>query len=332
MNDYANKSGYKKTINVVNYTGNGMKKRAPGPPPAKPPPKRPDKVNDTPSSESGSGSAGVLVKVIPTRTTPPDACLWPEFKDGAIPFGQLKDGAMVDGIRHKAPPLTPEKRVEEMMSPAQKGLMVSSEYVRQPIRSEMIWEYAYSRANSSKLLAEERMKYYEQDKKCIMQKIIFFVTKFYANVSPEKRVKDLRWSWIEIVAEIKMIMIKMLARSKDVRMMGNGIASQYGKLTAHQMMDESLVYYSMANLDKMLDLREAMYAMMALSMSTLTPREYDDLVLMFVANPEIQRDRMQWHNHWGLPDPNDQDEKDKFWKYVISGVETIEHTNGLPQF
>ena len=182
---------------------------------------------------------------------------------------------MVDGIRHKAPPLTPRTRAEEMVSTcaAIPGLMISSQYVAQPTRTEMIKEYDDSRANSSRQLAEGRVKFYEQDRKDIMQKIVYFIAKFYTNVSPTKRAKDLRWNWIEIVAEIKMIVIKMLAKSKDVRMMGDGIASQLGKLTAHQMMDESLVYYSMANLDKMLDLREERYAMMVLSMSTLTPRE-----------------------------------------------------------
>lgn len=221
-------NGYVKTCNVINYTGNGTKKKS-RPPPGPPPPKPPPKVASIPGgASSGSGTAGVMAKMIPSRSPTPNVCLWPEFKDGALPIRRLKEGALVDGIHYKAPPLSPRMRSEDKMSTCvlHHGLQLISEYVAQPTRAEMIQECNESRTNSSKQLAEGRERFYEQDRLDIIEKIINFVAKFYASVSACKRIKDHRFSWVEIANEVKMIVIKMLTRSRDVRTMDNGIAAQ----------------------------------------------------------------------------------------------------------
>ena len=54
------------------------------------------------------------------------------------------------------------------------------------------------------------------------------------------------------------------------------------------------------------------YAMMILSLTSLTQREYEDVVIMFIANPDILLDRNQWYAGWGLPDPEDEPGKAGF--------------------
>ena len=126
----------------------------------------------------------------------------------------------------------------------------------------------------------------------ITQRIVGFIATLYPNVSEYKRAKDHRFNnWQEIVEDIKDIVIKILARSRDVRLIGEGVAAQFDGLTAYETMDPSLVYYRIANMDKMLSLMAERHAMMILRLTLLTQREYEDVVMMFIANPDISMDR-----------------------------------------
>ena len=113
--------------------------------------------------------------------------------------------------------------------------------------------------------------------------------------------------------------------------MGEGISAQFDGLTTWQLMDHTLVYYHIANMDKLLNLLTERHAMMILSLTSLTQREYEDVVMMFVANPDISMDRNEWHQHWGLPSPNDEAGKAGFWKQVLTQVEEyVQRTNAKP--
>ena len=163
--------------------------------------------------------------------------------------------------------------------------------------------------------------------------IVGFIARLYSKVPDYKRAKDHRFNnWQEIVEEIKGITIEVLAKSKDARLIGEGVATQFGGLTAMEMMDSSLVYYHIANMDKLLNVMDERRAMMILSLTSLTQREYEDVVMMFIANPDIDKDRNQWHNHWGLPDPEDEAGKTGFWRQTLVKVDEYTQKSEIKPF
>ena len=196
----------------------------------------------------------------------------------------------------------------------------------------MIEEYHTVRANMDREAAAARAHTYESGRRYITDRIVRFIANLYLNITEYKRAKDNRFNnWQEIVEDIKDIVITRLARSKDARLMGEGISAQFNGLTTWQLMDHTLVYYHIANMDKLLNLLTERHAMMILSLTSLTQREYEDVVMMFVANPDISMDRNDWHTHWGLPNPEDEPGKAGFWKQVLGQVDDyVQRTETKP--
>ena len=135
------------------------------------------------------------------------------------------------------------------------SISMIAELITPLTRTGLIEEYHTVRTNMCREKAGARAKLYECGRGQITERIVGFIAGLYSNVSEVKRAKDQRFNnWQEIVDDIKDIVIKILARSKDVRLIGEGVAAHFGGLTTYEMVDPSLVYYHIANMDKMLSL------------------------------------------------------------------------------